>query len=203
MKTMAGQSGRPPTAGLIMFISVHMALGQNLVALVNIKIAGKWVFTPLTLIIIGFDTHTHPYQRITNWIHATDGTWGWVPDTDRDPIVRLQENDGVPHGPWLYDFTMVNGLWDPKNHAFHWCQKLIWRFQWYPSNIPSISKLFDHQNVSTTKSPSSWQAPPTHLWQLPKRSHLWPFSPKSQRWQFLIDFWYPSNILQSVFISFS
>ena len=37
----------------------HMALGQNLVALVNIKIAGKWVFTPLTLIIIGFDTH--PY----------------------------------------------------------------------------------------------------------------------------------------------
>ena len=39
--------------------SVDMALGQNLVALVNIKIAGKWVFTPLTLIIMGFDTH--PY----------------------------------------------------------------------------------------------------------------------------------------------
>ena len=37
-----------------------MALGQNL-ALVNIKIAGKWVFTPLTLIIIGFDTHTHTH----------------------------------------------------------------------------------------------------------------------------------------------
>ena len=37
-----------------------MALGQNLIALVNIKIAGKWVFTPLTLIIIGFDTH--PYS---------------------------------------------------------------------------------------------------------------------------------------------
>ena len=37
----------------------HMALGQNLVTLVNIKIAGKWVFTPLTLRIIGFDTH--PY----------------------------------------------------------------------------------------------------------------------------------------------
>ena len=34
-----------------------MVLGQNLVALVNIKIACKWVFTPLTLIIIGFDTH--------------------------------------------------------------------------------------------------------------------------------------------------
>ena len=36
-----------------------MLLGQNLVALVNIKIAGKLVFTPLTLIIRGFDTH--PY----------------------------------------------------------------------------------------------------------------------------------------------
>ena len=39
----------------------HMALGQNLVALVNINIAGKWVFTPLTLIIIDFDTH--PYRH--------------------------------------------------------------------------------------------------------------------------------------------
>ena len=38
-------------------LDVYLALGQNLVALVNIKIAGKWVFTPLTLIIIGFDTY--------------------------------------------------------------------------------------------------------------------------------------------------
>ena len=29
-----------------------MVLGQRLVALVNIKIAGEWVFTPLTLMII-------------------------------------------------------------------------------------------------------------------------------------------------------
>ena len=41
-----------------------MALGQNLVALVNIKITGKWVFTLLTLIITDFDTHTHPYQPL-------------------------------------------------------------------------------------------------------------------------------------------
>ena len=48
-----------------------MALGQNLVAPVNIKIADKWVFTPLTLIIIGFDTH--PYQILRSctelWIN--------------------------------------------------------------------------------------------------------------------------------------
>ena len=41
-----------------------MALGQNLVAVVNIKIAGKWVFTPLTLIVIGFDTHPHIFFQV-------------------------------------------------------------------------------------------------------------------------------------------
>ena len=45
-----------------------MALGQNLVALVNIKIAGKWVFTQLKLIIIGFDTHTHGSYMDNLWI---------------------------------------------------------------------------------------------------------------------------------------
>ena len=40
----------------------YMALGQNLAALVNIKIDGKWMFTPLTLIIIGFDTHPYCFH---------------------------------------------------------------------------------------------------------------------------------------------
>ena len=46
----------------------HMALGQNLVALVNIKIVCKWVFTPLTLIMIGFDTHTPTYPSYMHHI---------------------------------------------------------------------------------------------------------------------------------------
>jgi len=29
--------------------SVHMGMGQNLVPLVNIKIAGKWMFIPLKM----------------------------------------------------------------------------------------------------------------------------------------------------------
>ena len=32
-------------------------MGQNPVPLVNIKIAGKWVFIPLKSMIGGFDTH--------------------------------------------------------------------------------------------------------------------------------------------------
>ena len=55
----------------------NMALGQNLVALVNIKIACKWVFTPLTLTIIGFDTHTpilsHTYVIGCNWMDLSLG----------------------------------------------------------------------------------------------------------------------------------
>ena len=35
--------------------SVHMAVCQNLVPLVNIKIAGKWMFIPLKMVLIGID----------------------------------------------------------------------------------------------------------------------------------------------------
>ena len=37
----------------------HMAVCQNLVPLVNIKIAGKWMFIPLKMVLIGIDPY--PY----------------------------------------------------------------------------------------------------------------------------------------------
>ena len=37
-----------------------MAVCQNLVPLVNIKIAGKWMFIPLKMVLIGIDPY--PYQ---------------------------------------------------------------------------------------------------------------------------------------------
>jgi len=37
----------------------YMAVGQNLVPLVNIKIAGKWMFIPLKMVLIGIDSY--PY----------------------------------------------------------------------------------------------------------------------------------------------
>jgi len=40
----------------------HMAVGQNLVPLVNIKIAGKWMFIPLKMVLIGIDPY--PYGRL-------------------------------------------------------------------------------------------------------------------------------------------
>jgi hypothetical protein len=42
----------------------QMAVCQNLVPQVNIKIAGKWMFIPLKLIVIGFDP-TPNNQRVT------------------------------------------------------------------------------------------------------------------------------------------
>ena len=36
---------------------VHVAVCQNLVPLVNIKIAGKWMFIPLKMVLIGIDPY--------------------------------------------------------------------------------------------------------------------------------------------------
>ena len=43
----------------------HMAVCQNLVPLVNIKIAGKWMFIPLKMVLIGIDPYTHISSMVT------------------------------------------------------------------------------------------------------------------------------------------
>jgi len=55
-----------------------MGMGQNLVPLVNIKIAGKWMFIPLKMVLIGIDPYPygvlwcvfgrfHPQIRFETW----------------------------------------------------------------------------------------------------------------------------------------
>jgi hypothetical protein len=39
-----------------------MAVCQNLVPLVNIKIAGKWMFIPLKMVLIGIDPYPYPIK---------------------------------------------------------------------------------------------------------------------------------------------
>jgi hypothetical protein len=41
--------------------SYDTGMGQNLVPLVNIKIAGKWMFIPLKMVLIGIDPY--PYLK--------------------------------------------------------------------------------------------------------------------------------------------
>jgi hypothetical protein len=40
-----------------MQVPKNMAVGQNLGPLVNIKIAGKWMFIPLKMVLIGIDPY--------------------------------------------------------------------------------------------------------------------------------------------------
>jgi hypothetical protein len=49
-----------------------MAVCQNLVPLVNIKIAGKWMFIPLKMVLIGIDPY--PYYS-TIMIFSQKKTW--------------------------------------------------------------------------------------------------------------------------------
>jgi hypothetical protein len=41
-----------------------MAMGQNPMPLVNIKIAGKWMFIPLKMVLIGIDPY--PNNKFTH-----------------------------------------------------------------------------------------------------------------------------------------
>ena len=44
----------------------HVAVGQNLVPLVNIKIAGKWMFIPLKMVLIGIDPYPFSKHLLTS-----------------------------------------------------------------------------------------------------------------------------------------
>ena len=45
----------------VTYIYIYMAVCQNPVPLVNLKIAGKWMFIPLKMVLIGIDPY--PYKR--------------------------------------------------------------------------------------------------------------------------------------------
>ena len=51
----------------------YIAVCQNLVPLVNIKIAGKWMFIPLKMVLIGIDPY--PYDLINGYESKP-----WCPD---------------------------------------------------------------------------------------------------------------------------
>ena len=42
-----------------------MAVCQNLVPLVNIKIAGKWMFIPLKMVLIGIDPYPYTLNSMS------------------------------------------------------------------------------------------------------------------------------------------
>jgi hypothetical protein len=65
----------------------EMAMCQNLVPLVNIKIAGKWMFIPLKIVLIGID----PYPNAGKRLEHVEETWEDHGKTMR-PYRRLLEH---------------------------------------------------------------------------------------------------------------
>ena len=59
--------------------SQHIAVCQNLVPLVNIKIAGKWMFIPLKMVLIGIDPYPYVFMRRHQEVYKLCiGSVGWI-----------------------------------------------------------------------------------------------------------------------------
>ena len=79
-----------------------MGMGQNLVPLVNPKIAGKWMFIPLKMVLIGIDPYPHA-SAIVFLAHIpmiVNGTY---------PIIITYDNHILTHQPG--DFHGSTSLW--------------------------------------------------------------------------------------------
>ena len=75
-----------------------MAVCQNLVPLVNIKIAGKWMFIPLRMVLIGID----PYQNdsmIGKCSHVHHGYSAILKNSVGFPFDSHVQNPAPPRPP--------------------------------------------------------------------------------------------------------
>ena len=81
---------------------VYVGMGQNLIPLVNPKIAGKWMFIPLKKVLIGIDQYPCGFWGVYNWIS----------------LERLTTDSlYLPQKPWFCGgFTPI---WDQHGGVFH------------------------------------------------------------------------------------
>ena len=56
-KTQSNKMSNVKLLHRAVFLCFNVAVCQNLVPLVNIKIAGKWMFIPLKMVLIGIDPY--------------------------------------------------------------------------------------------------------------------------------------------------
>ena len=89
----------------------YMAVCQNLVPLVNIKIAGKWMFIPLKMVLIGIDPYPYIYilyNPCCNFLSRIEGAG--TPKTF---------DSGEPScTPTLLQKSKTMGWQAPKNNPF-------------------------------------------------------------------------------------
>ena len=88
----------------------HMAVCQNLVPLVNIKIAGKWMFIPLKMVLIGIDPY--PYGGFLS------GSSSYQPVSAPSMTVMTWTTSKVPRTSWNCVMATL-ARW----HPFPWERK--------------------------------------------------------------------------------
>jgi hypothetical protein len=101
-------------------LTVHMAVCQNLVPLVNIKIAGKWMFIPLKMVLIGIDpypylckcTHGPLYAVLLEVVSPTIPAGGPMCRAAAQEIVEVHHcMDGIIHGREVKSRWHLLGTW--------------------------------------------------------------------------------------------
>ena len=97
----------------IICVRSYMAVCQNLVPLVNIKIAGKWMFIPLKMVLIGIDPY--PYN-----LYAT--ILSWTIFKLKPPIMWDLVTHSIPTQLWLpIHNAQILGFWCFR--TFFWSVK--------------------------------------------------------------------------------
>ena len=79
----------------------HIAVCQNLVPLVNIKIAGKWMFIPLKMVLIGIDLYPYAKKKEELWMATTDPVVLWSLDRRPEGLPRRISAPGICEAPFL------------------------------------------------------------------------------------------------------
>ena len=64
-------------------IGCNMGMGQNLVPLVNIKIAGKWMFIPPKMVLIGIDAYPYGVIPINFLLTVPESSEFWLQHRDK------------------------------------------------------------------------------------------------------------------------
>ena len=110
---------------------IHMGMGQNPVPLVNPKIAGKWMFIPLKMVLIGIDPYPYQQGHVMKLWQPSTAFPCWqlpvkIPSGGNDSH-GCNSKPGRPHPIWLPP-AVLRDLWGPKwvlkkavNKWFLWC----------------------------------------------------------------------------------
>ena len=107
-----------------------MAVCQNLVPLVNIKIAGKWMFIPLKMVLIGIDPYPDDFPHEILIFLPPKRCFNGAEAISRDRYAeRCERLDCFSNDAESRGYPLVNIQKTVENHHFQWVNPLfLWPF---------------------------------------------------------------------------